>query len=135
MDTGAINDPLISFLLTTPYAYIVTYLLAARAVCSELEAWLPQAAPASRFFILRKIISFVAGNYGNAAPAGSVGLLEGIVIRVLEAKGLTTVPIAKDSDIKVAPVAQPNAGPETPPATAVTSPAANKVPWARPSTP
>ena len=107
VDALAASDPLVRFLLSTPYAWVVGYFFLARAICSELDAWLPPAVPTSRFFILRKLISLVAGNYGNAAPAGSVGLIEGLVIQVLEAKGLTAVP--KPAPAAPAPEAAPAA--------------------------
>ena len=97
VDSIAASDPLVQFLLSTPYAWVVAYLALARTICAELDAWLAPADPASRWFVCRKLVSFIAGNYGNAQNANTVGLLEGIVVGVLEKRGMVAVPKPADA--------------------------------------
>ena len=57
------------FLLTTPYAWVVPYITVAITVCGAIDGAFPQPKPGSHWLLIRKPISFIAMNFGNAKNA------------------------------------------------------------------
>lgn len=68
-------DPFVLWLATTPLAWMLPYISIVVVACSALDASLPQPAAGSGWLVVRKIISFIALNLGNASNNGQPPLL------------------------------------------------------------
>ena len=74
------------------------YITAIVATASTLDAALPQPAPGSHWLIVRKVISFLAINIGNASNGKQPDFVTWIVRiaePVLQAQGIAPAPAAK----------------------------------------
>ena len=90
------------------------YITAIVAAASTLDAALPQPAPGSHWLIVRKVISFLAINVGNASNGKQPDFVTWIVRiaePVLQAQGIAQVPAAKAAEPPAAPAPSTTAGP------------------------
>lgn len=76
-------DDLTDWLKTTPYMWLIPWITIIITVCSALDASLPQPPPGSHALLPRKIISFIAMNFGNSKNADQPDLSTWIV-RILQ---------------------------------------------------
>ena len=77
--------------ITALWPHLWPYITLAVAVASTIDAALPQPAPGSHWLILRKLISFVAVNVGNASNGTQPSFVTWIVriaTPVLQAQGI-----------------------------------------------
>jgi hypothetical protein len=90
------------------------YITAIVAAASTLDAALPQPAPGSHWLIIRKVISFLAINVGNASNGKQPDFVTWIVRiaePVLQAQGIAPAPAAKAAEAPASPSAPSAAGP------------------------
>ena len=74
------------------------YITAVIAAASTLDATLPQPTPGSHWLIIRKVISFLAINVGNASNGNQPDLVTWIVriaTPVLQAQGVGVGKVAR----------------------------------------
>ena len=86
------------------------------AAASALDATLPQPQPGSHWLILRKVISFLAINVGNASNGKQPDFVTWIVRiaePVLHAQGIAPIPAAKAAEPPAPPAPPSVAGPIT----------------------
>ena len=84
------------------------------AAASTLDATLPQPAPGSHWLLVRKLISFLAINVGNASNGRQPDFVTWIVriaTPVLQAKGIAPAAEAKPIEPPAVPTPAPTAGP------------------------
>ena len=90
------------------------YITAIVAAASTLDAALPQPAPGSHWLIVRKVISFLAINVGNASNGKQPDFVTWIVRiaePVLQGQGIAPAPAAKAAEAPASPAPPSAAGP------------------------
>ena len=90
------------------------YITAIVATASTLDAALPQPAPGSHWLIVRKVISFLAINIGNASNGKQPDFVTWIVRiaePVLQAQGIAPAPAAKAAEAPASPAPPSAIGP------------------------
>jgi hypothetical protein len=90
------------------------YITAVIAAASTLDAALPQPAPGSHWLIIRKVISFLAINVGNASNGKQPDFVTWIVriaTPVLQAQGIAPVPATKTAEPSASPAPSSAIGP------------------------
>lgn len=98
---------LIAVLQQAGLASLVKWVVCAVTVASALDAALPQPASGSHWLVIRKAVSFVALNLGNASNSGQPAMMTWVA-RVLQP--LVDAQIARSAPKAAAPAVAPTAG-------------------------